>query len=180
MRPTDYWDLPSPAEYQDLPTFATDFLDNDHPVVPAACPGCGWDAYGHLRLVDRYTTDRPPIPWCDLREVIADSEDGPVAFCPACDGDLDPDVVLAVSGMSRAVTLPLVARTAYQNSRCSLCDIIIIGYHGARPYLEILDRMLRVEVEPAHPIDEIDEIVRVDGAWVHADCAETAGREVRR
>jgi len=84
------------------------------------------------------------------------------------------------SGMNRAVTLPLVARTAYQNSRCSLCDIIIIGYHGARPYLEILDRMLRVEVEPAHPIDTLDEIVRVDGAWVHADCAETVGHEVRR
>jgi len=95
MRPTDYWDLPSPTEYQDLPTLATDFLDNDHPVVPASCPDCGWDASGQLRLVDRYATDRPPIPWCDLREVIADPEDGPVAFCPVCDGDLDPDVVLA-------------------------------------------------------------------------------------
>jgi hypothetical protein len=66
--------------------------------VKVACPDCGWTADGELELVDRYVTDWPPIPWCDLREVVADPEFGPVGFCPGCDELLDPDnVVLALA-----------------------------------------------------------------------------------
>lgn len=60
---------------------------------PAACPECGWDAGGELEVVDRYATDYPPIPYMDLREVVADPGDGPVMECRRCGCPLDPDNV---------------------------------------------------------------------------------------
>jgi NAD-dependent SIR2 family protein deacetylase len=61
---------------------------------PVACPECGWDANGELEVVDRYATDYPPIPYMDLREVVADPENGSVSECPNCGAELDPDVVV--------------------------------------------------------------------------------------
>lgn len=64
---------------------------------PCACPDCGWDDDGHLEVVDRYATDFPPIPWCDLREVRGDDDErGALNECPACDAWLDPDEVVEV------------------------------------------------------------------------------------
>jgi hypothetical protein len=61
---------------------------------PAKCPECGWDAGGELEVVDRYATDWPPIPWCDLREVVADPEQGGLCECPECGAGLDPDTAV--------------------------------------------------------------------------------------
>lgn len=49
---------------------------------------------------------------------------------------------------------PLVPIVAAYSSRCSICDERIV--------------------------EDVDEIVCVDGEWVHADCAENEGENVAR
>lgn len=62
--------------------------------VDVECPGCGWNARGELKLLDRYFLDAPPIPPMDLREVTRDAEEGAIGFCPECDEELTPDTVV--------------------------------------------------------------------------------------
>lgn len=79
----------------------------------------------------------------------------------------------------------LAARPADRDTRCPLCQQIILGLHGRRTHSEIEELELACFMggpvpEPAHPFDTLDWIVKLDGKWVHADCAADAGHEVLR
>jgi hypothetical protein len=68
-------------------------------------------------------------------------------------------------------TRPLVARLANHDATCPRCGQAILGFDGKLGDVD----MLR---PPQHPLDLLDAIVKVDGRWVHADCAADAGYRV--
>ena len=55
----------------------------------------------------------------------------------------------------------LVAQPAQFDGHCATCGQIILGADN-------------------HPLDTVDHILKVNGAWSHADCIEEQGREVIR
>lgn len=75
----------------------------------------------------------------------------------------------------------MAPRPATHDSRCSLCGQMILGSDGKRhtTAAQELDAFERGEdIPPAHPLDTVDEIVKLDGAWVHAECAAEHGHKV--
>lgn len=64
--------------------------------LPCECAECGWDNEGRLEIVDRYSTDYPPIPRVDIIEVYRDSGGDPddrIIECENCGNYLDRDTV---------------------------------------------------------------------------------------
>jgi adenine C2-methylase RlmN of 23S rRNA A2503 and tRNA A37 len=73
----------------------------------------------------------------------------------------------------------LISRQAGYDSRCSMCDAMILGYGGSMSASELMSKEIETgRSHEQHPLDTLDTIVKVDGEWVHADCARDAGYEV--
>lgn len=78
----------------------------------------------------------------------------------------------------------LVSRTAMRDTRCELCEGMILGQYGRRTPEEVEDleresMFSGQEPEPAHPWDTLDQIVKLpQGGWVHVGCAEDQGHVV--
>lgn len=74
-------------------------IDSDHLYkhsrLPAACGGCGWDNGGSLEIVDRYSTDYPPIPRFDADAFVevyrapGGDPDDRIIECESCGETLD-------------------------------------------------------------------------------------------
>ena len=69
-----------------------------HLLGPVACPGCGWDDGGDLRIVDWYDECYPPIP--PPRDTLAIWGDDPerdrvhgLLSCPLCDEPFEPEAM---------------------------------------------------------------------------------------
>lgn len=66
---------------------------------PCACPACGWDDHGHLRVLDWYAGQRPPIPPPRHSTLVIQGADDEVSVthdidvCEACGEPLSPATV---------------------------------------------------------------------------------------
>lgn len=70
----------------------------------------------------------------------------------------------------------LVSRQAEYDSHCPVCKQLILGYNGSENENDIMMAEIQSgEPHNVHPLDTLDQIVKVDGGWVHADCARDLG-----